>query len=286
MKAILSDSSKKKASIGVFDSGYGGLTILNELRKTLPNYNYIYLGDNARAPYGNRSFDIIYKYTLEAVTHLFNEGCELIILACNTASARALRTIQQKDLQKFGNSKRVLGILRPTIEYISQLESGEVGLLATPGTVKSNSYGLEVDHHCPNITLRQKACPMWVPLVENGDFNNEGGDYFITKDLKDLILSYPKIEHLILGCTHYPLLKNQILKNLKTPLNLIEQGPIIAQSLKHYLSRHPQMESSLSKGQKLILQTTEDVDLFKHRLESIFEFSYSNELDNVQKVRI
>lgn len=286
MKVNINNSSIKKVSIGIFDSGYGGLTILNELRKTLPEYDYIYLGDNARAPYGNRSFDIIYKYTLEAVTHLFKQGCDLIILACNTASARALRTIQKKDLHKFGNSKRVLGILRPTIEYISDIEFGEVGLLATPGTIKSNSYGLEVDHHCPKIILRQKACPMWVPLIENDEFNSEGGYFFISTDLQNFVKKFPKIKHLILGCTHYPLLKKQILKSLDKPVNLIEQGPIVSNSLKNYLMKHTKLNNNLSKEKTIILQTTEDIYLFKQRLISILGFEYYKSIDKIEKVKL
>jgi glutamate racemase len=286
LEADLSEPLKKKCPIGVFDSGYGGLTILNELRKTLPEYDYLYLGDNARAPYGNRSFDIIYQYTLEAVTHLLNEGCELIILACNTASARALRSIQQNNLNSFGINKRVLGILRPTIEHISKLGSSEVGLLATPGTVKSDSYGLEVNHHCPHITLRQKACPMWVPLVENAEFDTEGGEFFIGKDLQKFTDQYPSIQHLILGCTHYPILKNQILKNLDSSIQIIEQGPIVSESLKEYLKRHPAMEESLSKEKSLKFQTTEDPSLFINRLQSILGYDTQQTQEKVEKVQL
>lgn len=249
--------------IGIFDSGYGGLTILKEIRKLLPQYDYIYLGDNARNPYGTRSFDIVYEFTLEAVKALFNRGCDLVILACNTASAKALRTIQQKDLPMIAPDKRVLGVIRPTVEKVSEIsKTGHVGLLATQGTVASHSYLLELEKISPNIRLTEHACPMWVPLVENDEYASPGADYFIKKDLDILFNEDKEIDTVILGCTHYPLLLNKITKYIGSDKNIISQGSIVAESLKDYLRRHPEIESKCSKGGSVQYLTTEQPEKF------------------------
>ncbi|HOZ87969.1 MAG TPA: glutamate racemase, partial [Bacteroidia bacterium] len=209
------DTQNAYHPIGIFDSGFGGLTVLKEIRQQLPGYDYLYLGDNARAPYGSRSFETVYEYTLECVTHLFNMGCELIVLACNTASAKALRTIQQKDLAKFGPHKRVLGVIRPTTEIIGHYsKSGHVGVLGTPGTINSGSYLVEIEKFFPDLHVYQEACPMWVPLIENNEYQNEGADFFIKKHVQQLMQQQEKIDAIILGCTHYPLIINQIKKYL------------------------------------------------------------------------
>jgi len=205
------DTQNAYHPIGIFDSGFGGLTVLKEIRQQLPGYDYLYLGDNARAPYGSRSFETVYEYTLECVTHLFNMGCELIVLACNTASAKALRTIQQKDLAKFGPHKRVLGVIRPTTEIIGHYsKSGHVGVLGTPGTINSGSYLVEIEKFFPDLHVYQEACPMWVPLIENNEYQNEGADFFIKKHVQQLMQQQEKIDAIILGCTHYPLLAGVI----------------------------------------------------------------------------
>ena len=237
--------------IGVFDSGYGGLTILEEFQRRLPAYDYLYLGDNARTPYGNRSFDVVYEYTLEAVRYLFECGCPLVILACNTASAKALRTIQQRDLPQMDASRRVLGVLRPTVEAIGKLtRSRHVGLLGTRGTVQSGSYPIEISKLYPDIVITSKACPMWVPLVENGEADGDGADYFVEKYLKELFHADPRIDTLILGCTHYPLLLPKIRRQVPEGINIVSQGPYVAESLANYLQRHPEMERQLSKTAK------------------------------------
>lgn len=251
--------------IGVFDSGYGGLTILRELRKVMPQNDFLYFGDNARSPYGSRSFDLIYQYTLQAVEHLFAQGCPLVILACNTASARALRTIQQKDLARLGPNNRVLGIIRPVAEYISANTHGKVGIVATQGTVRSESYLMEINKLDPQRQVVQKACPMWVPLVENMDFEHPGGDYFIQRDLDELFGQHKDITDLVLACTHYPLLLPFIQKFTPTQVNIIEQGPIVAQSLLNYLQRHPEMMNRISKSGKLNFQTSESAEAFKEK---------------------
>ena len=222
--------------IGVFDSGYGGLTILKELRRKLPEYDYLYLGDNARAPYGTRSFDIIYHYTLEAVTALFHQGCHLVILACNTASAKALRTIQQKDLPKIDSHRRVLGVIRPTAECIGPLtHTRHIGILATTGTINSKSYEMEIKKLHPDIHVEGLACPMWVPLVENFELDGAGTDYFVKKSLEELMEKDHNIDTIILGCTHYPLLLPLIQKHLSSKIKVIAQGEYIASSLQEYL---------------------------------------------------
>lgn len=252
-----------ESPIGVFDSGYGGLTILREMRRLLPQYDYLYLGDNARAPYGSRSFDIVYRFTLQAVNELFSRGCRLVILACNTASAKALRTIQQNDLPVIDPSRRVLGVIRPTVEALGGLtRSGHVGLFATPGTVRSDSYRLEVEKLFPGMTLTGHACPMWVPLVENNEADKLGADYFVRQDADALMTADPAIDTVILGCTHYPILYDKIRKALPAGVNLIAQGDIVAASLADYLRRHPEVESTLSRGATSSFLTTESAATF------------------------
>ncbi len=252
-----------ESPIGVFDSGYGGLTILREMRKRLPLYDYLYLGDNARAPYGSRSFDIVYRFTLQAVNELFSRGCRLVILACNTASAKALRTIQQNDLPTIDPSRRVLGVIRPTVEALGRLtRSGHVGLFATPGTVRSDSYRLEVEKLYPGMTLTGHACPMWVPLVENNEADKPGADYFVRQDADALMTADPAIDTVILGCTHYPILYPKIREAIPDGVNLIAQGEIVAASLADYLRRHPEMESTLSRGATSSFLTTESAATF------------------------
>lgn len=249
--------------IGVFDSGYGGLTILHGIRQMLPQYDYLYLGDNARAPYGTRSFERVYEFTLQAVKYLFSQGCQLIILACNTASAKALRTIQQKDLPLIDPSRRVLGIIRPTVEIIGQkTKSGHVGILATEGTIRSYTYNLEIAKLYPEIQVTGEACPMWVPLVENNEYDSPGADYFVQKHINHLLQRDPKIDSIILGCTHYPLLLGKILKYTPTGVRIIPQGDYVASSLKDYLTRHPEMETRLSQETSVRYLTTEQPSTF------------------------
>ncbi len=249
--------------IGVFDSGFGGLTVLKEFATLLPQYDYYYLGDNARAPYGSRSFDTVYEYTYECVNRLFAEGCHLVILACNTASAKALRTIQQNDLQRFGMHKRVLGVIRPTTEVVKDFtQTNHVGIFATSGTVSSLSYPIEINKFFPEIQVYQEACPMWVPLVENNEIDNIGGDYFIRKHIDRLMSNSNKIDTIILGCTHYPLLVNQIKKHIPESINILSQGEIVAQSLAKYLQRHPELEKLCSKNSQISFNTTDFPDKF------------------------
>lgn len=257
------NTNSKYQPIGIFDSGYGGLTVLKEIVKELPQYDYIYLGDNARAPYGSRSYETVYEYTLECVKHLFDKGCHLIILACNTASAKALRTIQQKDLPKIDPTKRVLGVIRPTAEIIGNYsKSGHVGVLGTPGTVSSESYLVEIEKLFPLLKVYQEACPMWVPLIENNEFGNEGADYFIKKHVLNLMHQEETIDAIILGCTHYPLIEAQIKKYLPPQVKLISQGSIVAKGLKDYLYRHPEMEKNCSKGNSVSFYTTDLPETF------------------------
>lgn len=254
-----------KTPIGVFDSGYGGLTILKALQETLPEYDYIYLGDNARAPYGPRSFEVVYEYTLEAVQALFDKGCELVILACNTASAKALRTIQQNDLPKIDPNKRVLGVIRPSVEKLASMShSHHIGVLATEGTVKSESYVLELAKLSPETKVYQQACPIWVPLIENNLHLSEPGKAFLKADWEKLLTQENKIDTVILGCTHYPLVANY-LRDISTNIEIIEQGPIIAESLKDYLSRHPEMEIKCSKGSNTQYFTSENTQTFNQK---------------------
>lgn len=250
--------------IGVFDSGYGGLTILKEIVKALPSYDYIYLGDNARSPYGNRSFESVYKYTLESVSWLFQQGCPLVILACNTASAKALRTIQQHDLPRIDPNRRVLGVIRPTSEVIGDYtQSRQVGILATSGTVQSESYPLEIHKFFPDIAVFQEACPMWVPLVENNEYDSSGADYFIKKHLENIFSASGKIDTLLLACTHYPLLEKKIREHLPKGVNLLSQGSIVASSLADYLIRHPEMNERCSRNSRRIFYTTDSPQRFQ-----------------------
>lgn len=266
------------APIGVFDSGYGGLTILKELVNALPQYDYLYLGDNARAPYGTRSFETVYQYTLEAVEWFFEQGCELVILACNTASAKALRTIQQKDLSAHGPLKRVLGVIRPTAEVIGRFsESGQLGVMATKGTVISESYILEIAHFFPEMSVYQQACPMWVPLIENGEHEGAGADYFVKDSLGQLLKQSPAIDTILLACTHYPLLIPKISAVLPRHIQLIAQGEIVAQSLVHYLERHPAMAEKCSKNGQIRFCTTDSAADFDEKGAIFFGKSLKSE---------
>lgn len=262
---------QSRSPIGVFDSGYGGLTILSEIRKRLPEYDYLYLGDNARAPYGTRSFDVINDFTLQAVRYLFEQGCPLVILACNTASAKALRQIQQTYLPTSSDpTRRVLGVIRPTVEALSSVSrSGHIGVLATPGTVSAHSYQLEVAKLFPELEVHEKACPMWVPLVEYGEAEGDGADYFVSKYLRELFEVAPKVDALVLACTHYPLLRPKIERSLPPKVTLVSQGELVAASLEDYLHRHPEMAIRLSRGGEISYCTTECPDKFED-LASIF----------------
>ncbi len=262
---MYSVNMEKKSPIGVFDSGYGGLTILKEIVQVLPEYDYLYLGDNARTPYGSRSFDVVYHYTNEAVRKLFSLGCPLVILACNTASAKALRTIQQTDLPLIDVKKRVLGVIRPSVEALALYSrTRHVGILATRGTVASESYPLEIEKlYGPEVFyVTQKACPMWVPLVENNELSGIGTEYFVKKYIEELFDCDPLIDTVVLGCTHYPLLRELILRYVPQGVKVIGQGHIVADSLKDYLKRHGEMESVLSKQRTVRYLTTEQPDLF------------------------
>lgn len=249
--------------IGVFDSGYGGLTILRQIKALLPQYDYLYLGDNARAPYGTRSFEVVYEFTLQAVRYLFDQGCQLVILGCNTASAKALRTIQQVDLPKIDPNRRVLGIIRPTAESIGALtQTGHVGVVATPGTIRSHTYELEIAKLHPGISVTGEACPMWVPLVENFEFDSPGADYFVQKRIGNLLRHDPQIDTIILGCTHYPLLMDKILKYTPREVRVVSQGEYVANSLQDYLHNHPEMEQRLTQGSTTRFLTTEEPATF------------------------
>lgn len=250
--------------IGIFDSGYGGLTILHGIRQLLPDYDYIYLGDNARAPYGSRSFDVVYQFTREAVMKLFSLGCHLVILGCNTASAKALRSIQQRDLPDIDPDRRVLGVIRPTAEIIGKLtESRHVGVLATEGTVRSESYNMEIEKLWPDITVTGVACPLWVPIIENNEADSPGADYFVKKRIDHIMRLDPKIDALILGCTHYPILMPKIMKYVPNGVRIVPQGEYVADSLKDYLHRHPEMEKNCTKGATARYFTTENAGKFK-----------------------
>ena len=250
--------------IGVFDSGYGGLTILNKIREALPEYDYVYLGDNARTPYGTRSFEIVYEFTLQAVNKLFEMGCHLVILACNTASAKALRSIQMNDLPGIDPERRVLGVIRPTVECIGDItQSRHIGVLATAGTIKSESYPLEIHKLFPDIQVSGMACPMWVPLVENNESQNEGADYFIRKYIDQLLSKDPEIDTMILGCTHYPILLPKIQKYTPKHIRIVAQGEYVARSLQDYLNRHPEMDARCEKGGKCRFLTTESENKFE-----------------------
>ena len=255
--------SKSPGPIGIFDSGYGGLTILHGIRQLLPQYDYLYLGDNARAPYGSRSFDVVYEFTRQAVVKLFERGCQLVILGCNTASAKALRTIQQNDLPELDPMRRVLGIIRPTAEVIGHLtKSRHVGVLATEGTIKSESYNLEIAKLYPDIKVSGVACPFWVPLVEYQEADSPGADYFVKKRIDQLMRIDPEIDAIILGCTHYPLLLPKIRQFTPSGIRLIPQGQYVATSLHTYLGRHPEMMNRITCGASIRFLTTEQPDSF------------------------
>jgi glutamate racemase len=256
--------SEAPGPIGVFDSGYGGLTILHGIRQLLPQYDYLYLGDNARTPYGPRSFDVVYEFTRQAVLRLFEMGCHLVILGCNTASAKALRTIQQNDLPQWDPERRVLGVIRPTAEVIGNLtKSRHVGVLATEGTIKSESYNLEIQKLHPDITVSGVACPFWVPLVEYNEADSPGADYFVKKRIDQMMALDPQIDAIILGCTHYPLLMPKIQKYLPAGVRIVSQGDYVASSLQSYLERHPQIERKCAKHTSVHYLTTENPAKFK-----------------------
>ena len=260
--------SKNPGPIGVFDSGYGGLTILDGIRRLLPEYDYLYLGDNARAPYGPRSFDVVYEFTRQAVRFLFERGCQLVILGCNTASAKALRSIQQNDLPRWDSERRVLGVIRPTAEIIGSLtQSRHIGVLATEGTIKSESYNLEIKKLHPDVSVTGVACPFWVPLVEYNEADSPGADYFVKKCIDQLIEKDSAIDAVILGCTHYPILLPKIRKFMPTGINIIAQGDYVASSLKDYLQRHGDLEQRCSKGGVTHYLTTENPDTFREHAQ-------------------
>jgi glutamate racemase len=249
--------------IGIFDSGYGGLTVLREIMAKLPHYDFIYLGDNARNPYGPRSYEVVYRYTLQAVEHLFERGAPLVIIACNTASAKALRTIQQNDLCRIDSSRRVLGVIRPTVEEIGRLtKTRHVGILATQGTVASESYLIELSKLFPDITVVQEACPIWVPLVEYNEYNTDGADYFVRRHVDALLARDNMIDLVVLGCTHYPLLLPKIRAAIPQHINIFEQGPVVAGSLSEYLVRHPEIDSRITRNGSCSYLTTESPGIF------------------------
>jgi glutamate racemase len=256
--------------IGVFDSGFGGLTVLKEIEAVLPGHDFAYLGDNARTPYGNRSFEIVYAYTLEAVNWLFRKGCPLVIIACNTAASKALRTVQQKDLPRIAPDRRVLGIIRPVTEQVGRLtKSGHIGILATAGTVASNSYSIEIKKFFPKIKVVQEACPMWVPLVENDEIDGEGAAYFVKKHIDRLLTSDPRIDTIVLGCTHYPLLQEMIARFLPPGIQIVSQGEIVAESLADYLARHPEIADRCSRSGRREFYTSENAETFD-KLATLF----------------
>jgi glutamate racemase len=257
--------------IGVFDSGYGGLTVLRSLIDRLPRYDYLYLGDNARSPYGTRSFDTVYRYTLQCVKWLLSKDCPLIILACNTASAKALRTIQQKDLHGLNPDARVLGVIRPTTEVIGRhSSSNSIGVLATKGTVQSESYLIEIEKFFPDLRVEQEACPMWVPLVENNEHRTSGADYFVKKHIDNILSKNNEIDTLLLACTHYPLLKEKIEAHLPAHVKLVSQGDIVADSLDDYLKRHPEIEGRIASEGKRTFYTTDSPEEFDQKATVFF----------------
>jgi glutamate racemase len=257
--------------IGVFDSGYGGLTILKEIVRTLPGYDIIYLGDNARSPYGTRSYEAVYHFTLESVKKLFAMNCHLIILACNTASAKALRTIQQKDLPLIDPDRRVLGVIRPTAEVVGNFsQTKKIGILGTPGTINSKSYLLEINKISPFIKVYQQACPMWVPLIENNEYDSPGADYFVEKYIDQLLKQDSEIDTIVLGCTHYPLLLAKIKQHIPKHIDVVSQDAIVANSLKDYLDRHPEMNAKCSKQGIRKFYTTDTPEIFDHQASIFF----------------
>jgi glutamate racemase len=269
--------------IGVFDSGYGGLTVLKEFVKEIPGYDFVYLGDNARNPYGNRSFETVYNYSLQAIKALFSMGCNLIIVACNTASAKALRSIQQIDLPKIDCTKRVLGVIRPTVEILGKLSRAKrIGIVGTIGTINSESYLIEIRKFSPEIKVYQEACPMWVPLVENNEIDNVGADYFVKKNLENLFVKDSAIDTLVLGCTHYPLLMPVIRKFIPAGVTVVSQDLIVAKSLRDYLRRHPKMDSRCSKNNTIQFYTTDSTETFD-KLGKIF---FNRGIVNSKKIKL
>jgi glutamate racemase len=258
--------------IGIFDSGYGGLTVFRSIFQQLPQYDYLYLGDTARAPYGNRSFSAIHEYTWECVQKMFKMGCPLVILACNTASAKALRTIQQQDLKNEDSAKRVLGVIRPTAEVIGNYtQTKEIGVLGTKGTVQSGSYLIEIDHFFPDLKVYQQACPLWVPLIENAEYDKPGADYFVKEYLDQIMAQSPNIDTILLACTHYPLIQDKINAYLPAHIKTVAQGDIVAKSLADYLQRHPDMEQSITQnGTQQFFTTTDDTADFDHHATMFF----------------
>lgn len=265
--------SEAPGPIGIFDSGYGGLTIFEKIRQAMPGYDYIYLGDNARSPYGPRSFEVVYRFTRQAVVRLFEEGCRLVILACNTASAKALRTIQQKDLPGWDRQRRVLGVIRPTVELMDRISTTKhIGILGTHGTISSASYSLEIKKMFPHITVTGVACPMWVPLVENNEFASPGADYFVKKYLEQIMSADPDIDTIVLGCTHYPLLLDKINAFKPEGVTILSQGEYVAESLKDYLQRHPEMNDRLTRNGNCRFLTTESADKFSEAASVFLSF--------------
>jgi glutamate racemase len=271
--------------IGVFDSGIGGLTVFRSIVEQLPGYDYIYLGDNGRAPYGNRSFKTIHQYTWECVQWMFKQGCPLVVLACNTASAKALRTIQQQDLSKEYADKRVLGVIRPTAEVIGNYtQTKEIGVMGTTGTVQSGSYLIEIEHFFPELKVHQQACPLWVPLIESGEYDKPGADYYVQLYLDQLMQQSPNIDTILLACTHYPLLKDKIKAHLPAHVNVVAQGDIVATSLADYLSRHTEIEKILTKkGNRQFYTTTDDTTTFDHHASLFFNDEVKSEFVDVRK---
>ncbi len=264
--------------LGVFDSGYGGLTILSEFQALLPEYDYLYLGDNARAPYGNRSYDVVYDFTLEAIKFLWDKGCRMVIVACNTSSAKALRTIQQRDLKNMDSDFRVLGVIRPTTETIGSMsETQHVGVLGTEGTVNSNSYGIELEKFSPEIVLTQQSCPMWVPLIESNKHLTVSGKAIIQEDLELLISKDPLIDTVLLACTHYPIIAPYLKEITESHIKIVSQGPIVAAKLKDYLQRHTSLRGQISKGGKCQFMTTENPQVFNQSAESFMSIKVSAE---------
>lgn len=277
-----SSLSTSAGPIGLFDSGYGGLTIYRDIKQLLPQYDYVYLGDNARAPYGSLSFDVIYDYTLQAVRALFEQGCQLVILACNTASAKALRTIQECDLPRLDPDRRVLGIIRPTVEVVGSItHNGHVGILGTQGTVQSQSYDLEIKRFWPSMTLSSQACPMWVPLVEYGEYAGSGADFFVQKYIDELLAKDPLIDTLVLACTHYPLLYNKIRRHCPDHIALVSQGKYVAQSLATYLDRHTALQQRLTQGGTTRFLTTENAQKFAESAKAFLLSATPLEVDHI-----
>ena len=266
----------KTKPIGIFDSGIGGLTVLNEIQNLMPEYDYLYLGDSARAPYGTRSFEIVYSYTLQAVEKMFEMGCELVILACNTASAKALRTIQQNDLPRIGVNKRVLGVIRPTSEVIGDLSpTKNIGIFATEGTVKSESYLIEINKFFPQCNVSQLACPLWVPLIENNEIHTGGSDYYIKKKVDELLSLNPEIDTILLGCTHYPVISSEIESFLPSSVKVLSQGEIVAKSLQNYLLRHSEIKDKITTNGLIDYYTTENTEGFMSKSKIFLNKSIS-----------